>query len=196
MASPSRAHLLILLVALSAVATASAARLLASKPPAPTTAQIKAEVMNAARNITAKFPDYSKFATMMKQAVSLKGYNISALGDATVLAPNNAAIDALLKKVPVTQANLPKAYNITAYHVLLKRQPVSTLKAAPVKAFATMLKQGNWKQTAANAATVAFGPKGAAAASWATVKSNGIYVGPYFVVHGVNNYLVPPGTKV
>eukprot|EP00475_Leptophrys_vorax_P026427 TRINITY_DN37282_c0_g1_i2.p1 TRINITY_DN37282_c0_g1~~TRINITY_DN37282_c0_g1_i2.p1 ORF type:complete len:207 (+),score=20.04 TRINITY_DN37282_c0_g1_i2:122-742(+) len=195
----SSAVALVALLLCASTATSSAARLLAAKPqqPAkPTDAQIKAEVQNAARNITAKFPSYSKFAAVMKQSVNLKGYNVSALRDATILAPNNDAMTALMQKIPMTQANLPKAYNITAFHVITKKYALPALKAAPAKAFPTMLRQPNWKQTGANAATVSFGVKNAPAANQTTVQTAAIYVGPYFIIHGVDRYLVPAGTVV
>eukprot|EP00475_Leptophrys_vorax_P040896 TRINITY_DN76661_c0_g1_i1.p1 TRINITY_DN76661_c0_g1~~TRINITY_DN76661_c0_g1_i1.p1 ORF type:complete len:191 (-),score=10.55 TRINITY_DN76661_c0_g1_i1:76-648(-) len=163
---------------------------------APTKDQIKAEVKKMADQINKKYPNYSRFANLIKQATSLS-YDMSDLKDATILCPDNAAMGRLNEKVPVSAGNLNKMVNITRYLVIIRKYTVAKLRQFRAgQIFATMQKKPLWKQTAANATLISFGVKGTGAKMWATIKTPNLYWGPYFLAHGVNNYLVPPQTKI
>ncbi|GJP47248.1 hypothetical protein CLOM_g6459 [Closterium sp. NIES-68] len=162
---------------------------------APTKEQIKAEVKKMADHVNAHYPNYVKFANAVKAAMSLN-YDVSALKDATILMPDNNAWAAFTKLVPPSSKNLPKMYNVTAYHVLITKMTLAFLRKQKPRAFATMLKQPQYKQTPVNAVNVSFGLLRSPKPKWCTVITARIYQGPYFISHGVDNIVIPKGTQV
>ncbi|CAI5493488.1 unnamed protein product [Closterium sp. Naga37s-1] len=177
------------------------ARAQATPPPKPTKAQLKAELNNMATNITKRYPQYAKYAKDMNRYIGLvlnSKYDFSALADATILLPSDTEAQALAKKLPVTSSNIPIIYNITAYHILPRKQTVPQLnslkKSQPL---ATQLKQAIYKVSPQNGNSMSFakGPN-APAAAWTTIQIARLYAGPYFIAHGVDKILIPAGTTV
>ncbi|CAI5477396.1 unnamed protein product [Closterium sp. Yama58-4] len=173
-----------------------------AKPKAkPTKAQIKAELNNMATNITARYPQYAKYAKDINKYIGLalnSKYDFSALADATILLPSDTEAQALAKKIPVTSSNIPIIYNITAYHILLRKQTVPQLSALKKsQPLATQLKQAIYKVSPQNGNNVSFaqGPN-APATVWTTIQIARLYAGPYFIAHGVDKILIPAGTTV
>ncbi|CAI7829056.1 unnamed protein product [Closterium sp. NIES-53] len=152
MAATPRAvfHALPLLLLLLLVASASAA---ARRPP-PTKAQIKAEVSRMAKRLLQRYPQYSKFSKDFNKYVNLamnSKYNFSALADATLLIPSNTAAEALSKRLPLTTKNIPRAYNVTAYHIIAKRFVLPKIKAMRAgQPLPTQLRQALYKLTGRN----------------------------------------------
>ncbi|GJP76350.1 hypothetical protein CLOP_g6808 [Closterium sp. NIES-67] len=167
----------------------------------PTKAQIKAELRNMANNITKNYPQYAKYAKDINKYIGLalnSKYDFTALSDATLLLPSDTEVQALAKKVPATSSNIPKIYNITAYHIILKKYTVPALtvlkKSQPL---GTQLKQAIYKVSVQNGNTVSFAKTpNAPPAEWTTIKIVRLYAGPYFIAHGVDKVLVPTNTKV
>ncbi|CAI5523871.1 unnamed protein product [Closterium sp. Naga37s-1] len=78
-------------------------------------------------------------------------YNFSALADATLLIPSNTAAEALSKRLPLTTKNIPRAYNVTAYHIVAKRFILPKIKAMRAgQALPTQLRQALYKLTGRN----------------------------------------------
>ncbi|CAI5532331.1 unnamed protein product [Closterium sp. Naga37s-1] len=87
----------------------------------PTKAQMKAELGRLADSVAKKHPQYSSYTKTVKKYIGLalnSKYDLSALANATILIPTNTEAEALLKKLPFKAANIPKIYNITAFHIL------------------------------------------------------------------------------
>ncbi|GJP33141.1 hypothetical protein CLOM_g17708 [Closterium sp. NIES-68] len=126
----------------------------------PTKAQIKAELQNMANAITKKFPKYSKYAKDINKYIGLalnSKYDFTALSDATLLLPSDTEAEALAKKVPVKSSNIPKIYNITAYHIIRKKYTVPALKVLKKsQPLATQLKQAMYKVSQQNGNIVSF----------------------------------------
>eukprot|EP00475_Leptophrys_vorax_P034110 TRINITY_DN54667_c0_g1_i2.p1 TRINITY_DN54667_c0_g1~~TRINITY_DN54667_c0_g1_i2.p1 ORF type:complete len:200 (-),score=21.54 TRINITY_DN54667_c0_g1_i2:123-722(-) len=168
----------------------------AAAKPKPTKAQLKTEVGYMSGNITKSAPNYNALAKYLTLLFSTK-YDLSFLGDATLLIPNNTYTKALLKKIPASQANLPKLYNVTTIHVLIKKRSVAALKALKQgAAVPTALKVPIFKQTPPSSALVSFGAPKSPPATWTTVRAVKLYQGPYFVAHGVDLVISPPGMKL
>ncbi|CAI5955868.1 unnamed protein product [Closterium sp. NIES-64] len=73
-------------------------------------------------------------------------YDFTALSDATLLLPSDTEAEALAKKVPVNKANIPRIYNITAYHIIRKKYTVPALKVLKKsQPIGTQLKQAMYK---------------------------------------------------
>ncbi|CAI5997630.1 unnamed protein product [Closterium sp. NIES-64] len=202
MAASSRAafHLLPLLLFLLLLLASSAS---AARRPPPSKAQIKAEVSRMAKRLLQRYPQYSKFSKDFNKYVNLamnSKYNFSALADATLLIPSNTAAEALSKRLPLTTKNIPRAYNVTAYHIIAKRFILPKIKAMRAgQPLPTQLRQALYKLTGRNGSVVMFG-------TYPSTRSRGIvttrvvipgmYVGPYFIAHGVDRVLLPRGTRV
>ncbi|GJP59158.1 hypothetical protein CLOP_g6809 [Closterium sp. NIES-67] len=174
-----------------------------ARRPAPTKAQIKAEVKRMAQRLVQRYPQYSKFSKDFNKYVSLalnSKYNFSALADATLLIPSNRAALALSKKLPLTSKNIPRAYNVSAYHIIAKRFTLPKLKAMRAgQPLPTQLRQALYKLTPKNGRVVMFGTYPRARARGVVtsrVLIPGMYVGPYFIAHGVDRVLLPRGTRV
>ncbi|GJP43800.1 hypothetical protein CLOM_g6298 [Closterium sp. NIES-68] len=205
MAASSRVALLrapcLLAVLLSLLLLTSSAA--AARRPPPTKAQIKAEVTRMAKRLVQRYPQYSKFSKDFNKYVSLalnSKYNFSALADATLLIPSNTAAEALSKKLPLTSKNIPKAYNVSAYHIIAKRFTLPKLKAMRAgQPLPTQLRQALYKLTPKNGSVVMFGTYPSTRARGVVtsrVLIPGMYVGPYFIAHGVDRVLLPRGTRV
>ncbi|CAI5522090.1 unnamed protein product [Closterium sp. Naga37s-1] len=167
----------------------------------PTKAQIKAELQNMANAITKKYPQYSKYAKDINKYIGLalnSKYDFTALSDATLLLPSDTEAQALAKKVPANNANIPKIYNITAYHIIRKKYTVPALTALKKsQPLGTQLKQAMYKVSVQNGNTVSLAKApNAPPAAWTTIKIVRLYAGPYFIAHGVDKVLIPPNTKV
>ncbi|CAI5966710.1 unnamed protein product [Closterium sp. NIES-64] len=121
----------------------------AQAPAKPTKAQIKAELQKMANAITKKFPQYAKYAKDINKYIGLalnSKYDFTALSDATLLLPSDTEAEALAKKVPVNKANIPRIYNITAYHIIRKKYTVPALKVLKKsQPIGTQLKQAMYK---------------------------------------------------
>ncbi|CAI5522673.1 unnamed protein product [Closterium sp. Naga37s-1] len=170
-------------------------------PAKPTKAQIKAELQKMANAITKKFPQYAKYAKDINKYIGLalnSKYDFTALSDATLLLPSDTEAEALAKKVPVNKANIPRIYNITAYHIIRKKYTVPALKVLKKsQPIGTQLKQAMYKVSQQNGNTVSFAKTpNAPPAAWTTIKIVRLYAGPYFIAHGVDKVLVPTNTKV
>ncbi|CAI5460989.1 unnamed protein product [Closterium sp. Yama58-4] len=173
----------------------------AQAPAKPTKAQIKAELQNMANAITKKFPQYSKYAKDINKYIGLalnSKYDFTALSDATLLLPSDTEAEALAKKVPVNKANIPRIYNITAYHIIRKKYTVPALKVLKKsQPLGTQLKQAMYKVSQQNGNVVSFAKTpNAPPAAWTTIKIVRLYAGPYFIAHGVDKVLIPTNTKV
>ncbi|CAI5477391.1 unnamed protein product [Closterium sp. Yama58-4] len=173
----------------------------AQAKPKPTKAQLKAELKKMATTITKRYPQYAKYAKDINKYIGLalnSKYDFSALADATILLPNNTEAQALAKKIPAKNSNIPIIYNITAYHIIARKLTVPNMRAfkkgQPLR---TQLKQPLYKSSLQNANAVSFaiGPK-APVAAWTTIKIPRIYAGPYFIAHGVDKILIPAGTRL
>ncbi|CAI7771004.1 unnamed protein product [Closterium sp. NIES-54] len=154
-----------------------------------------------ATKITKRYPQYAKYAKDINKYIGLalnSKYDFSALADATILLPSNTEAEALAKKLPAKSSNIPTIYNITAYHILPRKQTVPQLnslkKSQPL---ATQLKQAIYKVSPQNGNSVSFaqGPN-VPAAAWTTIQIARLYAGPYFIAHGVDKILIPAGTTV
>ncbi|CAI5509958.1 unnamed protein product [Closterium sp. Naga37s-1] len=170
-------------------------------PAKPTKAQIKAELQNMANAITQKFPQYAKYAKDINKYIGLalnSKYDFTALSDATLLLPSDTEAEALAKKVPVNKANIPRIYNITAYHIIRKKYTVPALKVLKKsQPLGTQLKQAMYKVSQQNGNTISFAKTpNAPPAAWTTIKIVRLYAGPYFIAHGVDKVLIPTNTKV
>ncbi|GJP49723.1 hypothetical protein CLOM_g8900 [Closterium sp. NIES-68] len=125
-------------------------------------------------------------------------YDLSALRDASILIPNNAHAEALAKRIPAKSSSIPTVYNITAFHILRKRMTVPQLRQVKQRvAVGTQLRQPVFKMTAANSSAVSFakGPY-LKQAQWTTIRIPGLYVGRWFIAHGVDRMLIPTHTKI
>ncbi|CAI5458457.1 unnamed protein product [Closterium sp. Yama58-4] len=167
----------------------------------PTKAQIKAELQNMANAISKKYPQYSKYAKDINKYIGLalnSKYDFTALSDATLLLPSDTEAQALAKKVPANNKNIPKIYNITAYHIIRKKNTVPALKVLKKsQPLGTQLKQAMYKVSVQNGNTVSFAKApNAPPAAWTTIKLVRLYAGPYFIAHGVDKVLIPTYTKV
>ncbi|GJP36248.1 hypothetical protein CLOM_g20780 [Closterium sp. NIES-68] len=167
----------------------------------PTKSQLKAELSKLANSVAKKYPQYSSYTSTVKKYLGLalnSKYDLSVLANATILIPTNTEAEALLKKLPFKKTNIPKIYNITAFHLLRIRRFMPQLKALkPGQAVGTQLKQALYKFNPVNAPRVSFGrTRKAPASTWTTIVNPRMYAGPYFVAHGVNKVLIPSGTKV
>eukprot|EP00475_Leptophrys_vorax_P045758 TRINITY_DN961_c0_g1_i1.p1 TRINITY_DN961_c0_g1~~TRINITY_DN961_c0_g1_i1.p1 ORF type:complete len:198 (-),score=21.02 TRINITY_DN961_c0_g1_i1:434-1027(-) len=182
-----------------ALCFASAHTVSAAAPP--TKAQLKVELQYMANNITKTYPQYAKYAKQINKYIGLalnSKYNLTALRDATILIPSNTEAEALSKKVPANSANIPKIYNITAYHIIAKKYTIPQLRAmkARLPLPTQLTKQPIVKMSPANAKSVQFGKPASVAATWTTVQIFRMYAGPYFIAHGVDKIVIPPNTKV
>eukprot|EP00475_Leptophrys_vorax_P005024 TRINITY_DN13021_c0_g1_i5.p1 TRINITY_DN13021_c0_g1~~TRINITY_DN13021_c0_g1_i5.p1 ORF type:complete len:215 (-),score=13.90 TRINITY_DN13021_c0_g1_i5:313-957(-) len=167
----------------------------------PTKAQIKAELQKMVANVTKYYPEYAKYANQASKTINIAlstTYNFTALRDATILLASDAAFKNLTKRLPVNKQNVPKFYNITAYHIVAKRYTLPQLKAMPYGPLPTQLykQQPIFKMTPANGWQVAFGKgKGSGGPkTWSILKSPSMYTGPYFITHGVDAIQIPAGT--
>eukprot|EP00475_Leptophrys_vorax_P013509 TRINITY_DN1987_c0_g1_i1.p1 TRINITY_DN1987_c0_g1~~TRINITY_DN1987_c0_g1_i1.p1 ORF type:complete len:208 (-),score=27.66 TRINITY_DN1987_c0_g1_i1:119-742(-) len=165
----------------------------------PTKAQVKAEAMKAAEYIGKTYPEYANYTKYVKQYSGLifnSKFNISCLANCTALLPSIAEIDPLVARVPRKASSLNKVYNVSAFHLIEGKMGIAALRALPAKkALATQLHKALVKFSAKNAQAVTFGRPGSASATWTKVILPKMYVGPYFVVHGVDKVLFPPGIK-
>ncbi|CAI5509971.1 unnamed protein product [Closterium sp. Naga37s-1] len=125
-------------------------------------------------------------------------YDFTALSDATLLLPSDTEAEALAKKVPVNKANIPRIYNITAYHIIRKKYTVPALKVLKKsQPIGTQLKQAMYKVSQQNGNTVSFAKTpNAPPAAWTTIQIVRLYAGPYFIAHGVDKVLIPTNTRV
>ncbi|CAI5472468.1 unnamed protein product [Closterium sp. Yama58-4] len=167
----------------------------------PTKAQIKAELQNMANAISKKYPQYAKYAKDINKYIGLalnSKYDFTALSDATLLLPSDTEAQALAKKVPANNKNIPKIYNITAYHIIRKKYTIPALKVLKKsQPLGTQLKQAMYKVSVQNGNTVSFAKApNAPPAAWTTIKLVRLYAGPYFIAHGVDKVLIPTYTKV
>ncbi|CAI5486092.1 unnamed protein product [Closterium sp. Naga37s-1] len=142
-----------------------------------------------------RLPAFPTFLTILNSK-----YNFSALADATLLIPSNTAAKALSKRLPLTSKNIPKAYNVTAYHIIAKRFILPKIKAMRAgQPLPTQLRQALYKLTGRNGSVVMFGTyPSTRARGIVTIRMviPGMYVGPYFIAHGVDRVLLPRGTRV
>ncbi|CAI7752348.1 unnamed protein product [Closterium sp. NIES-53] len=115
-------------------------------------------------------------------------YDFTALSDATLLLPSDTEAQALAKKVPSNNANIPKIYNI-----IRKKYTVPALTALKkLQPLGTQLKQAMYKVSVQNGNTVSFAKNpNAPPAAWTTIKLVRLYAGPYFIAHDVDKVLIP-----
>ncbi|CAI5494324.1 unnamed protein product [Closterium sp. Naga37s-1] len=113
-------------------------------------------------------------------------YNFSALADATLLIPSNTAAEALSKRLPFTTKNIPRAYNVTAYHVIAKRFVLPKIKAMRAgQPLPTQLRQALYKLTGRNGSVVMI------TVLLAVGGGGGGVVASRVVIHGVDRVLLP-----
>ncbi|GJP42865.1 hypothetical protein CLOM_g8900 [Closterium sp. NIES-68] len=194
--------LLLALVVATCIAAARVPGGSAQKAPAPPTkAQLRAELQAMTKSIVKRYPQYSRYAQDASKYINLalnSRYDLSALRDASILIPNNAHAEALAKRIPAKSSSIPTVYNITAFHILRKRMTVPQLRQVKQRvAVGTQLRQPVFKMTAANSSAVSFakGPY-LKQAQWTTIRIPGLYVGRWFIAHGVDRMLIPTHTKI
>lgn len=170
---------------------------------APTKAQLKAELKKMVANVTKYFPRYRQYTKQATQTINValsSKYNFTALRDATILLVDDVAFKNLSKKIPGNSKNIPKVYNITAYHLIAKKYTLPQLRALrPGTPLPTQLyrQQPLFKMTGPANKNVAFGKlKGAPPKTWTVIRSPNMYTGPYFTAHGIDVVQIPMGTKV
>eukprot|EP00475_Leptophrys_vorax_P019387 TRINITY_DN2646_c0_g2_i3.p2 TRINITY_DN2646_c0_g2~~TRINITY_DN2646_c0_g2_i3.p2 ORF type:complete len:159 (-),score=12.36 TRINITY_DN2646_c0_g2_i3:237-713(-) len=156
---------------------------------------------NMAGNISKKYPAYAQYANDIRKYINLalsSKYDFSALRDASILIPSAKAAQDLNKKVPANSKNIPKLYNITAYQIISKKYSVPQLRSfVNGQRLGTQLRQPLFKIGAKGGKLVQFANRAAGAAKpWATLRLPGMYVGKYFVAHGVDLVTIPVGTRV
>ncbi|GJP77158.1 hypothetical protein CLOP_g7587 [Closterium sp. NIES-67] len=194
--------LLVALLVATCIAAACVPGIGAQKAPAPPTkAQLRAELQAMTKSIVKRYPQYSRYAQDASKYINLalnSRYDLSALRDASILIPNNAQAEALAKRIPAKSSSIPTVYNITAFHILRKRMTVPQLRQVKQRvAVGTQLRQPVFKMTAANSSAVSFakGPY-LKQAQWTTIRIPGLYVGRWFIAHGVDRVLIPTHTKI
>ncbi|CAI5495827.1 unnamed protein product [Closterium sp. Naga37s-1] len=155
-----------------------------AQPPPPTKAQLR----------------YAQDATKYINLALNYKYDLSALRDASILIPNNVQADALAKRSPAKeQQRPPTLYNITAFHILRRRMTLPQMRQVKLRtAIGTQLRQPLFKMTPmGNNSAVSFakGPY-LKADQWTTIRIPGLYVGRWFIAHGVDRVIIPTHTKI
>ncbi|CAI5955767.1 unnamed protein product [Closterium sp. NIES-65] len=144
------------------------------------------------------FPSPPPTPPCFSPAVNSK-YDLSALRDASILIPNNVHADALAKRIPAKSSSIPTLYNITAFHILRRRMTLPQMRQVKLRtAIGTQLRQPLFKMTPmGNNSAVSFarGPY-LKADQWTTIRIPGLYVGRWFIAHGVDRVIIPTHTKV
>ncbi|CAI5490191.1 unnamed protein product [Closterium sp. NIES-64] len=191
----------LLLVAVMCVAAACVPTSCAQPPP-PTKAQLRAELQSMAKSIVKRYPQYSRYAQDATKYINFalnSKYDLSALRDASILIPNNVHADALAKRIPAKSSSIPTLYNITAFHILRRRMTLPQMRQVKLRtAIGTQLRQPLFKMTPmGNNSAVSFarGPY-LKADQWTTIRIPGLYVGRWFIAHGVDRVIIPTHTKV
>ncbi|CAI5480298.1 unnamed protein product [Closterium sp. Yama58-4] len=126
-------------------------------------------------------------------------YDLSALRDASILIPNNVQAEALAKRIPAKSSSVPTLYNITAFHILRRRMTLPQMRQVKLRtAIGTQLRQPLFKMTPmGNNSAVSFarGPY-LKVDQWTTIRIPGLYVGRWFIAHGVDRVIIPTHTKI
>ncbi|CAI5471779.1 unnamed protein product [Closterium sp. Yama58-4] len=187
--------------AASGAAPKSAASGAAPKPaPPPTKAQLRAELKKLSAAITAKYPKYAKYSTQVNKAINIalnSKYNLTALQSATILLMSDAVADSLALRFKGKKISNDVAYNLTAVQIVATRLTLPLLQAVKKgQLLPTQLKGVSLVKMSKAGPSVVLGQQGLAKATWSTVMDPEMYVGPYFVAHGVDNPQFPVGTKL
>ncbi|CAI5527315.1 unnamed protein product [Closterium sp. Naga37s-1] len=162
-----------------------------AQPPPPTKAQLRYA------------QDATKYINLARKALEQRllnyKYDLSALRDASILIPNNVQADALAKRSPAKSSSVPTLYNITAFHILRRRMTLPQMRQVKLRtAIGTQLRQPLFKMTPmGNNSAVSFakGPY-LKADQWTTIRIPGLYVGRWFIAHGVDRVIIPTHTKI
>ncbi|CAI5503599.1 unnamed protein product [Closterium sp. Naga37s-1] len=173
----------------------------APKPaPPPTKAQLRAELKKLSAAITAKYPKYAKYSTQVNKAINIalnSKYNLTALQSATILLMSDAVADRLALRFKGKTLSNDAAYNLTAVQIVATRLTLPQLQAVKKgQLLPTQLNGVSLVKTSKAGPSVVLGQQGLAKATWSTVMDPEMYVGPYFVAHGVDNPQFPVGTKL
>ncbi|CAI7808184.1 unnamed protein product [Closterium sp. NIES-54] len=173
----------------------------APKPaPPPTKAQLRAELKKLSAAITAKYPKYAKYSTQVNKAINIalnSKYNLTALQSATILLMSDAVADSLALRFKGKTLSNDAAYNLTAVQIVATRLTLPQLQAVKKgQLLPTQLNGVSLVKMSKAGPSVVLGQQGLAKATWSTVMDPEMYVGPYFVAHGVDNPQFPVGTKL
>ncbi|CAI5959075.1 unnamed protein product [Closterium sp. NIES-64] len=173
----------------------------APKPsPPPTKAQLRAELKKLSAAITAKYPKYAKYSTQVNKAINIalnSKYNLTALQSATILLLSDAVADSLALRFKGKKISNDAAYNLTAVQIVATRLTLPQLQAVKKgQLLPTQLNGVSLVKMSKAGPSVVLGQQGLAKATWSTVMDPEMYVGPYFVAHGVDNPQFPVGTKL
>ncbi|CAI5494501.1 unnamed protein product [Closterium sp. Naga37s-1] len=173
----------------------------APKPaPPPTKAQLRAELKKLSAAITAKYPKYAKYSTQVNKGINValnSKYNLTALQSATILLMSDAVADSLALRFKGKKLSNDVAYNLTAVQIVATRLTLPQLQAVKKgQLLPTQLNGVSLVKMSKAGPSVVLGQQGLAKATWSTVMDAEMYVGPYFVAHGVDNPQFPVGTKL
>ncbi|CAI5471756.1 unnamed protein product [Closterium sp. Yama58-4] len=172
----------------------------APKPKPPTKTQLRAELKKLSATITKKYPKYAKYSTQVNKAINValnSKYNLTALQSATILLMNDVVADRLSLRFKGKKLSNDVAYNLTAVQIIAARLPLSDLQAIKKgQLLPTQLKGVNLVKMSPVGPRVVLGQQGLGRPTWSTVLDPQMYVGPYFVAHGVDNPQFPVGTKL
>ncbi|CAI5484884.1 unnamed protein product [Closterium sp. Yama58-4] len=163
--------------------------------PPPTKTQLRAELKKLSATITAKYPKYSKYSTQVNKAINValnSKYNLTALQSATILLMSDVVADRLSLRFKGKKLSNDAAYNLTAVQIIATRLQIADLQAIKKgQLLPTQLKGVNLVKMSPAGPKVMLGQQGLAKPTWSTVLDPQMYVGPYFVAHGVDNPQFP-----
>ncbi|GJP29402.1 hypothetical protein CLOM_g16670 [Closterium sp. NIES-68] len=172
----------------------------AKATPPPTRTQLRAELKKLSATITKKYPKYSKYSTQVNKAINValnSKYDLTALKNCTILLMSDVVADKLSLRFKGKKLSSDTAYNLTAVQIIATRYTLPQLQAIKKGTLLpTQLKGVSIVKMSPVGPTVAFGQQGLAKPTWSTVLDPQMYVGPYFVAHGVDNPQFPKGTQL
>ncbi|CAI5461636.1 unnamed protein product [Closterium sp. Yama58-4] len=189
---PQSMLLLAAVVCLSAVSVDGAAP--------PTKTQLRAELKKLTATITKKYPKYAKYSAQVNRAINValnSRYNFTALKNSTLLLMSDAVADALAKRFKGKKISTETAYNLTAVQIIATKYTQTQLQAIRKgQLLPTQLKGLNLVKMSPKGPNIMLGQVGFPRATWSTVVEPQMYVGPYFIAHGVDKPQFPKGTKL
>ncbi|GJP46383.1 hypothetical protein CLOM_g5677 [Closterium sp. NIES-68] len=194
----ARSIALAVTLVLAAVICLSAISVDGAAPPSKT--QLKAELKKLTATITKKYPKYSKYSAQINKVINValnSKYDLSALKNCTMLLMSDAVADKLAARFKGKKISPDTAYNLTAIQIIATRYSQTQLQAMRRGLqLPTQLKKMSLVKMSPVGAKISFGQQGMARGTWSTVVEPQMYVGPYFIAHGVDQPQFPKGTKL
>ncbi|CAI5535417.1 unnamed protein product [Closterium sp. Naga37s-1] len=166
----------------------------------PSKSQLRAELKKLTARITKKYPKYAKYSAQVNKVINValnSKYDFTALKNATLLLMSDAVADALAKRFKGKKISTATAYNLTAVQIIATKYTQTQLQAIKKgQLLPTQLKGLSLVKMSPKGPNIMLGQVGMARPTWSTVVEPQMYVGPYFIAHGVNNPQFPKGTKL